>query len=108
MEPNPSIGIVGLPWYEADSYQAVMALMHDRNTLFRTHAEWLGAAKRTEDVYRKKVAAVVRVVLDEVQFPAWCATNRPGLHVDGKVRADYAAFVAAQQHRAGEEGARRH
>jgi hypothetical protein len=108
MERLPSVAIAGLPWYEADSYQAVKALVHDRDRLFRTYADWLAAAERTEQQLRRNGTMTVRVVLDTEQFPAWCARHRPRQHVDGKIRADYAAFIAAQQHRAGQEGTGRH
>lgn len=81
--------------------------MADKDGLFGTYAEWLAAAQRTEQKQhlRRKGETTVRVELDLVQFPAWCATNRPGLHVDGKARVAYAAAMAAEQYKAGQSGA---
>lgn len=96
--------ITPLPWYEPQSYERICALMADKDGLFGTYAEWLAAAQRTEQHLRGQGETTVRVVLDLIQFPAWCAANRPGLHVDGKVRMAYAAAMAAEQYRASQAG----
>ena len=94
-----------LPWYEPETYERVCALMHDRDRLFGTYAQWLAAAQRTEDQLSRKGARTVRVTLDLVRFPAWCAAHRPGLHIDAQARIQYAGFVAAQDYQAGQAGA---
>ena len=103
MSESPQLVLInGLPWYEPETYERVCALMHDKNALFRTYAEWLPAAQNTEKQISKNGARTIRVVLDLVQFPAWCATHRPGQHIDAKARIQYASFIAVQMHRAGE------
>ena len=102
MDTTPAI--VGLPWYEEASYQAVTALMHDPDKLFAIYADWHRAAQRTEDQVRGNGQTAIRVTLDLVQFPAWCKARR--LRIDAQARMDYAAFIAVQQYRAGQEGAR--
>lgn len=92
--------IVALPWYEAESFQAVMALMQDPHALFATHAAWQAKAERTEDLYRRAGKTTVRVVLDVVNFKKWCDAQPPGLRIDAKARIDYAVHVAHQQQRA--------
>ena len=99
-----TVQITGLPWYEAETFERVCALMHDKNALFRTHAEWLAAAQNTEKQLSMKGARTVRVTLDLVQFPAWCAAHRPVLHIDAQARMQYASFIAAQVHRADDSG----
>lgn len=106
MNDNTSaVHIAGLPWYEAETYQRVCALMHDQDRLFGTHTEWLAAAQRTEEGLRRQGVRTVRVALDLAQFPAWCAAHRSGLHIDAQARMQYANFIAAQSHKAGQAGA---
>lgn len=101
---EPLVQLTPMPWYEAQSYQRVCALMADKDNLFGTHAEWFTAAQRTEQHLRRQGVTPVRVVLDLVQFPAWCAANRAGLHIDGKARNAYAAAMAVEQYRASQTG----
>jgi hypothetical protein len=98
MDTTPDV--IGLPWYEAESFQAVMALMDDPDRLFGTYAAWHTKAQSTEDFYRRSGIATVRVVLDTVNFPKWCNARPKGLRLDAKARIDYAAAIAAQQYRA--------
>ena len=103
MQSSPSQPqLTGLPWYEPETFEGVCALMHDKDRLFGTYASWLAAAQRTEQHLRGQGVPTIRVTLDLVQFPAWCATHRPGLHIDAEARTQYAAFAAAQMYRAGE------
>lgn len=98
------VQVIGLPWFEPATYTKVCALMSDADRLFKTYAQWHSAAQRTEYHARSSGARTVRVVLDLEQFPAWCAQHRPGLHLDAQARMAYAAFIAAQQHRARQGG----
>lgn len=106
MKQNTSVvQLTPLPWYEPETYERVCALMHDQDRLFGTYAEWLAAAQRTEQQLSKNGARTVRVTLDAVQFPAWCAAHRPGQHIDGQARIQYASFIAVQMHHASQGGA---
>lgn len=107
MKQNTAIvQLAPLPWYEAETYERVCALMHDRDQLFVTYADWLAAAQRTEEQLRSKGANTIRVTLDLVLFPAWCAAHRPGLHINGEARTQYASFVSVQSYRASQASTR--
>lgn len=95
MKIEPSF--IALPWYEAESFQSVMALMQDKHALFATHAEWQAKAERTEDLYRRAGKTTVRVTLNAVDFKNWCAAQPAGLRIDAKARIDYAVHIAHQQ-----------
>lgn len=101
MEKNTTAQLAPLPWYEPESYERVCALMHDKDGLFGTYAEWLGVAQRTKEQLSRKGARTVRVTLDTVRFPAWCAAHRPGQHIDGQARMQYASYIAVQMYLAG-------
>lgn len=106
MKQNTSVvQLTPLPWYEPETYERVCALMHDQDRLFGTYAEWLAAAQRTEQQLSRDGARTVRVTLDLVQFPAWCAAHRPGLHIDAQARIQYASYIAVQMHRASQNEA---
>lgn len=94
-----NVQVVGLPWYEEASYQAVTALMDDAYKLFGTYAAWHLAAQRTEDEMSRKGKTTIRVTLDLLQFPAWCTAR--GLRLNAESRIDYAAHVARQMHTTG-------
>lgn len=96
------IALTGLPWYEPETYQRVCALMSDTHKLFGTYADWLAAAQRTEQQLRRQGQRTVRVPLDLVQFPAWCAAKRPGQNIDADARMQDASYMAAQLHMAGQ------
>lgn len=98
------VQLAPLPWYEPETYERVCALMHDQDRLFGTYADWLRNAQRTEEHLRGQGARTVRVTLDLVHFPAWCAAHRPGLHIDAQARLQYASFIAAQLHLAEQGG----
>ena len=92
------ISLTGLPWYEAETYQRVCALMSDSDKLFGSYPDWLAAAQKTEKQLRGQGHRTVRVLLDLTQFPAWCAAHRPGKRIDAEARMQYASYIAAQQH----------
>lgn len=91
--------IIGMPWFEAESFHRVKAIMSDADQLHGSHAAWLLKAQSNEEWLRRAGKIVYRVPLDTARFAAWCAASRPGLNIDAQARADYAAFVAAQMHR---------
>lgn len=105
MKPDlRAVHLTGLPWYEPESYERVCTLMHDKDRLFGTYHAWLAQAQRTEQQLRSQGTRTIRVTLDAVKFPAWCAAHFPGLHIDAQARMQYASFIAAQEYRAGNTG----
>ena len=82
------VQLAPLPWYEPETYERVCALMHDQDRLFGTYADWLRNAQRTEEHLRGQGARTVRVTLDLVHFPAWCArTGRASTSTDRHARS---------------------
>lgn len=90
------IRAVGLPWYEASSYEEVKALMKDGDRFARTYAEWEALAKRTEDELRRKGDLTVRAYIRPAEFAAWCRAN--GQDVDSHGRMAFANWAAFQEH----------
>jgi hypothetical protein len=92
---------VGLPWFEAQSYQQVVAIMEDRHGMHRTHAQWQAGARKTEEALRREGFVTVRAVLRLPDFIDFC--TRHGQRVNAEGRTHFASFVAAQAQRKGME-----
>lgn len=90
------IRAVGLPWYEAETFEEVMALMKDGDRLFRTYAEWEVAAQRTEERLSGEGNLVVRAHIRPVEFAEWCRAR--GHDVDAQGRLAFANWTAKQAH----------
>lgn len=87
---------VGIPWYEAEDYPRVLAVMEDADRLPGTHASWKAQAEQIEDQLRRRGHLVVRAHLRPDDFVTWCAAR--GLHVNAQARTRFASLVAAQVH----------
>lgn len=90
---------VGLPWFEAESYQQVVAVMEDRDRLHRTHAQWLADATKTEEALRREGFMTARAVLRLPDFVDFCTKH--GTRIDASGRNHFASFIAAQKQRHG-------
>ncbi len=86
---------IGIPWYRADDYPRVLAIMKDAHLLLRTHREWQQKAERVERQHQAMGGIVYRAVIDPDQFPGCCAVR--GLDVDAQARKRYASEFAMLQ-----------
>ena len=80
---------VGLPWYNADDYDALRACLVDGTRLPERYEVWRISAEQIEGEVQRSGVEVVRVPIAPDAFLAWCA--RTGLASDGSARARYAA-----------------
>lgn len=90
---------MGLPWYEAESYEQVIAVMEDRDRLHPSYTQWLQDARKTEERARREGFMALRAVLRLPDFINHCRTH--GQRVDASGRIHYANFIAAQVQREG-------
>ena len=86
---------VGLPWYNADDYDALRACLVDGTRLPERYEGWRISAEQIEGEVQRSGVEVVRVPIAPDAFLAWCA--RAGLESDGSARARYAAEVVADR-----------
>jgi hypothetical protein len=86
-KPLPGVGVF---WIEEADYPAALAIFEDRDTLPRTWAEWRKLAEEMEKGLKAYGHPVMRVRIDPVTFPIWCAAHdvTPG-------RTGRKAFIAA-------------
>ncbi|WP_018262243.1 hypothetical protein [Methylobacterium sp. WSM2598] len=79
---------IGMPWYRAEDYARLRALMQDADRLPTSHEAWRVSAEQVEGEVTRSGVAVVRVVVEPDEFAAWC--NERGLRADGAARARFA------------------
>jgi hypothetical protein len=84
--------IVGIAWYKAEHYDAILRIMSDRHVLPRTFIEWRLQAEAAEKKYQRMGKTVCRALIDPEAFAEWCRTK--GLNIDAQARMQYASAVA--------------
>lgn len=94
-----TVQATGMVWYLAEDFDKIKALMEDRHTLHRTHAEWQRAAEQGEQSFRAKGGRVYRAIVRPAEFKAWC--NARGLKIDAQARNQFASEFALNEYRAG-------
>ena len=95
-DANPNsdaIDAVGISWYRLETYDQCMAIFDDADLLHETFEEWREAAERTEQQVKAKGMKVVRVDIDPIEFPKWCAAEEFKT-IDKHARAFYANVMA--------------
>jgi len=73
---------VGLPWYEAHSYEQVVTVMQDRHRLHATYTQWLQNALQTEQFFGRHGFITVRAVLRPGDFERFCRNT--GQHLNAQ------------------------
>ncbi len=81
--------IIGLPWYRREDYFRIREMAADPHVLASTYEQWLAAAENNEAVGRQAGLEIVRVMIDPVEFKAWCLAR--GVEPDGAARTKYAS-----------------
>jgi hypothetical protein len=86
-KPLPAVGVY---WIEEADYPAVVKVFDDGDTLPPTWVEWRKMAGEMEKGLKSYGHPVMRVRIDPVTFPIWCAAHgtTPG-------RQGRKAFIAA-------------
>jgi hypothetical protein len=85
---------IGLPWYRAQDYAQIRAMMADAHALASSYDAWRAAAENNEQVARTAGLDVVRVVIEPEAFAAWCAER--SLPPDSGARMRFVAESARE------------
>lgn len=85
---------IGQIWYEADHFEAAIAVMQDRQDLCADYAQWLAGALRTENHLRSAGLVPVRANIRAREFIAYCQAG--GLGVNREGRNAFANLIAHQ------------
>lgn len=92
--PDSTGFVIGYPWFAAEDYAALRALMVDGATMPATFAEWEQVLIGMEQATIASGSKVVRVPIRPMDFAVWCGSNQ--MDPDAKARNAYAAAVAQQ------------
>ena len=92
--PGPDgISAVGITWYRPETYQRCLAIFEDSSELPDTFLEWRVRAEEAEKERMSLGLKVVRVEIDPVTFPRWCADHGYP-NVDTHARMAFASMMA--------------
>jgi hypothetical protein len=86
-----TIHIVGMPWYKQENFAALLALFDDRNNIRLSYKQWLKAAEASIERHQREGRKVIKIDIDPVEFPYWCATQR--LPLNAQARIAYTNYV---------------
>ena len=79
MTDNTTARLLGVPWFQAEDYEAFQAVLPHRKWPV-THDAWLRDAEKMVIRSKHQGFTVVRVSVTSGDFAAWCATR--GIPVD--------------------------
>jgi len=88
-EDNPP-PVVGVYWIDEDDYPALLKIFVDGNRMPPTWKEWLKIAEEMRRGLEAYGHVVMRVYIDPLTFPVWCATHGTVPNGEGRKR-----FIAA-------------
>ena len=72
-------------WYKEDQYDELRRLFKDGHNLPPTFAAWHARVSQDIENARRKGMTIKKVVVDLVEFPAWCIANVHELNDKGRV-----------------------
>lgn len=75
LNPKGLPAATGMSWYTPRSYTKCMAVFDDADQLDATFDQWYPKALAIEQDLQRSGQRVIRVLIDPVQFPKWCAEN---------------------------------
>lgn len=87
--------VVGMCWYDADTYAECYKMFEDPDSMHDNHADWLETAKATERELKFMGIKVVRVLVEPQAFREWCRKNKMKCN-EPKSRTTYAATIAME------------
>ena len=92
--------MIGVAWFDPAQWQRLRLVVADPSEIEDTFAEWERNAMGAVHTLERQGQEVARVHVDLEALVAWCKGR--GVPVNGKARAEYAAFLLQQ--RQGDQG----
>jgi hypothetical protein len=91
--------VVGVGWYYPEQWSMLLDVSTDRDSLEKTHDEWLCLAEKAMCDLKKSGGSPRKVYIDVEKLVAWCkARNRP---VDGAARAEFVQTLLSHKDQGG-------
>lgn len=91
--PEPTSNVVGVVWYERDTYDQSLSLFTDREDLHDNYGDWRAQADLVVEMLSREGKTVAKALIEPQAFAEWCSIQ--GLEVDAKARSRFANEVAA-------------
>jgi hypothetical protein len=85
--------LVGMAWYDRETYREIRGLMADGERMAETYDAWLASAEQVAGEVARSGIEVVRVPIEPHAFITWCEER--GRPRDGAARTAYANEAAA-------------
>jgi len=82
-------------WYKEEHFEQLLAIFDDAHLIPPTYKEWLVRAETKKDEVTATGDRVIKVFIDPVTFPEWCAEKN--LKKDANARSQLAIEVAQAQ-----------
>ena len=92
---------VGIAWYLPEQWDTLREISADKDSIEKTHAEWLVTAENAQAQMAATGANIERVIVDVSELEAWCRSR--GWSVNGNARAQFVAYLLRRRHRENEE-----
>lgn len=81
--------VSGVPWCRSKDYDRLLTIFEDSAAFPRTYNEWIDVAEAKIRYFEQMGKHVLKVPIDPIDFPRWCAAN--GHKTDAKGRIAYVA-----------------
>ncbi len=87
--------IQAMVWYKEEDWEKLRNIFDDVHLLPKTYKDWLEKAEEAAGKIQKSGDTVMKVFIDPVTFPEWCAQK--GKKTDAEARTELAIEVATKQ-----------
>jgi hypothetical protein len=87
------IHIIGMAWYKPQNFQQLLGMFADGNTIRLSYPQWLKAAEFGMERHQREGKKVIKIDIDPVEFPRWCASK--GMLLNAQSRIAYTNHVVA-------------
>jgi uncharacterized protein YchJ len=90
----------GIAWYLPEQWDTLREISADKDSIEKTHAEWLVTAENAQAQMAATGTNSERVIVDVNKLEAWCRAR--GWSVNGKARSQFVAYLLRRQQRKNE------
>jgi hypothetical protein len=78
--------VIGIAWYERETYAEVRGIMEDSEVLPREYDHWLRSARSVMQLEQARNSEVIKAAIDPDAFVAWCRATGQRADVRARTR----------------------
>lgn len=79
------IHLIGMAWYKPENFEQLIGMFEDGSTIRLSYPQWLKAAELGADGHERAGKKVVKINIDPVEFPRWCAAKGMGMNAQSRI-----------------------